>query len=49
MSLAYIIEDFDGEQQNVRTFYKKELQRANQTEFRAEKLIKKKGNKLHVK
>ena len=28
---------------------KKELQKANQKEFRAEKVIKRKGNKLHVK
>ena len=31
------------------TFYKKELQKANQKEFRIEKVIKRKGNELYVK
>ena len=31
------------------TFYEKELQKTNQQEFRIEKVIKKKGNKLYVK
>ena len=31
------------------TFYKKELQKTNQQEFRIQKVIKKKGNKLYVK
>ena len=31
------------------TFYKKELQKTNQKYFRVEKVIKRKGNKLHVK
>ena len=30
----------------IRTFYEKELQKINQQEFRIEKVIKKKGNKL---
>ena len=30
-------------------FYEKDLQKTNQTEFRVEKLIKRKGNKLCVK
>ena len=30
-------------------FYKKELQKTNQTELRVEKVIKKKGDKLNVK
>ena len=30
-------------------FYEKELQKRNQTQFSVENLIKKKGNKLHVK
>ena len=30
-------------------FVKKELQKTNQEEFRIEKVIKKKGNKLYVK
>ena len=33
----------------VGTFYKKELQKTNQKEFRVEKVIKRKGNKLYVK
>ena len=34
---------------NIGTFYEKELQKTNQEEFRIEKVIKKKGNKLYVK
>ena len=30
-------------------FYEKELQKTNQAEFRVEKVIKKKGDKLYVK
>ena len=30
-------------------FYEKELQKTNQKEFRIEKLIKRKGDKLYVK
>ena len=30
-------------------YYGKELQKAKQKEFRIEKVIKRKGNKLHVK
>ena len=33
----------------VGTFYKKELQKANQKEFKVEKVIKTKGEKLCVK
>ena len=33
----------------IGTFYEKELQKINQEEFRTEKVIKKKGNKLYVK
>ena len=33
----------------VGTFYKKELQKTNQKEFRVEKVIKRKGDKLYVK
>ena len=36
-------------EKNIGTFYEKELQKTNQEEFRIEKVIKKKGNKLHVK
>ena len=31
------------------SFYKKELQKTNQKEFRIEKVIKRKGGKLYVK
>ena len=30
-------------------FHKKELQKTNKKEFRIEKIIKRKGDKLHVK
>ena len=33
----------------IGTFYKKELQKTNQQEFRIEKVIKRKGDKLYVK
>ena len=36
-------------EKNVGTFYEKEFQRTNQEEFRIEKVIKRKGNKLYVK
>ena len=35
--------------ETVGMFYKKELQKRNQTEFRIEKVIKKKGDNLYVK
>ena len=45
---TYIISDLNGEK-IVRTSYEKELQETNQKEFRREKVIKRKGNKLYVK
>ena len=33
----------------IGTFYEKELQKTNQQEFRIEKVIKRKGDKLYVK
>ena len=36
-------------QEIIGTFYEKELQKANQKEFRIEKVIKRKGDKLYVK
>ena len=45
---TYIINDLNGEE-ITRTFYEKELQKANQEEFRIEKVIKRKGNKIYVK
>ena len=45
---AYIINDLNGEE-IIGTFYEKELQKTNQKEFRIEKVLKKKGDKLYVK
>ena len=45
---TYVISDLNGEE-IVGSFYKKELQKTNQKEFRIEKVIKRKGNKLYVK
>ena len=39
----------DQDQEIVGTFYEKKLQKTNQKEFRVEKVIKGKGNKLYVK
>ena len=33
----------------VGTFYKKELQKVNHKEFKVEKIIKRKGDKIYVK
>ena len=33
----------------LKRFYEKKLQKTNQKEFRIEKVIKRKGNKLYVK
>ena len=38
----------NGEEING-SFYEKELQKPNQKEFRIEKVLKRKGNKLYVK
>ena len=40
--------DLNGEE-IIGTFYEKELQKTNQKEFRIEKVLKKKGDKLYVK
>ena len=45
---TYIINDLNG-QKITGTFYEKELQRTNQKEFRKEKVIRRKGDKLYVK
>ena len=42
-----VISDLNGEEV-VGTFYEKELQKANQKEFRLEKVIKRKRNKLYI-
>ena len=46
--MAYVITDLKSEE-IVGTFYEKQLQKTTQKEFRIEKLIKRKGNKLNVK
>ena len=45
---TYIINDLNGEE-IIRSFYEKELQKTNQKEFRIEKVIKRKDDKLCVK
>ena len=45
---TYLVNDLNGEEIKS-SFYEKELQKTNQKEFRIEKVIKKKGNKLYVK
>ena len=45
---TYLINDLNGEEIKG-IFYEKELQKTDQKEFRIEKVIKKKGNKLYVK
>ena len=42
---TYVINDLNGEE-IIGTFYKYELQKTNQKEFRIEKVLKKKGDKL---
>ena len=45
---TYVIDNLNGEE-IIGTFYEKELQKTNQQEFRIEKVIEKKGEKLDVK
>ena len=45
---TYVIDDLNDEE-ITGTFYEKELQKIDQKEFRIEKVIKKKGDKLYVK
>ena len=45
---TYVINDLNGEE-ITGTFYEKELQKTNQEEFRIEKVIKRKGDKIYVK
>ena len=45
---TYVIHDLNGEE-IIGTFYEKELQKTDQKEFRIEKVIKRKGDKLYVK
>ena len=48
MPWTFVISDFKGEE-IVEMFYEKEWQKTNQKEFRVEKVIKTKGDKLYVK
>ena len=45
---TYLINDLNGEEIKG-SFYEKELQKTDQKEFRIEKMIKKKGDKLFLK
>ena len=45
---TYVISDLN-DKEIVRSFHEKELQKTDQKEFRIEKVIKKKGDKLYVK
>ena len=45
---TYVINDLNGEE-IIGTFHEKELQKTNQKEFRIEKVIKRKSDKLYVK
>ena len=45
---TYVINDLNVEE-IIGSFYEKELQKSNQKEFRTEKVLKKKGDKLYVK
>ena len=45
---TYVINDLNGAE-IIETFYEKELQKKDQQEYRLEKVIKKKGDRLYVK
>ena len=45
---AYVTNNLNDDE-IIGTFYEKELQKTNQQEFRIEKVIKRKGDKLYVK
>ena len=45
---TYVISDFNGEE-IIGTFYEKEFQKTNPKDFRFEKVINRKGDKLYVK
>ena len=48
VSWSYVVNDLNGEE-IAGTFYENVLQKTNQKEFRIEKVIKRKGDKLHIK
>ena len=45
---TYVINDLNNEE-IIGSFYEKQLQKTNQKEFRIEKILKRKGDKLYVK
>ena len=45
---TYVINDLNGEE-IIGTFYENELQKTDKKEFRIEKVLQKKGDKLYVK
>ena len=45
---TYVINDLHSEK-IIGTFYEKELEKTNQKEFKIEKILKEKGDKLYVK
>ena len=45
---TYVINDLNGDE-IIGTFYEKKLQKTNRQEFRIEKVIERKGDKLHTK
>ena len=45
---TYVISDLNGEE-ITGSFYEKELQKTSQKEFKIEKILKRKGDKLYVK
>ena len=45
---TYVMNDLNGEEITGH-FYEKELQKSNQKEFRIEKVLKRKGDRLYVK
>ena len=47
VSWTYVISDLNGEE-ITGSFYEKELQNTNQEKFRIGKVLKRKGDKLHV-
>ena len=48
MPWTYVISDLKHKE-TIGTFYEKELQKTNQKEFRVEKVIKRKDDKLYFK
>ena len=47
MPCTYVIK-YVNQEEIIETFYENKLQKANQKEFRIEKVIKKKGDKLYL-